>query len=112
MSARKNPVCCCRNQGLPYDLNGVMVISRDPACHFHEDISKYTGTAVSVSVETVIGNWKEKEVLEPQEREKDGANLIGKRLSVPCPTCGVNAGQYCIRQDGIRRQNQHPKRGK
>lgn len=31
----KPPVCSCTNQGEPYDLHGVMVVSRDPACRVH-----------------------------------------------------------------------------
>jgi len=30
-------VCCCRNDGQPYLLNGVAVVSRSPACRVHAD---------------------------------------------------------------------------
>lgn len=60
------PVCICRNQGELYDLNGVMVISRDPACRVHVTTLSFTHT--QISAETIMGNWKGKE----QEDERGG----------------------------------------
>ena len=52
-------VCSCRNEGLPYDLDGVTVVSRDPACRVHEDISKYIGRRVSL--EPITEDWNSRE---------------------------------------------------
>jgi hypothetical protein len=53
------PKCSCSHEGKPYLLDGIMVTSRDPACRVHPTI--LSSTAIPLSVETLVGNWKEKE---------------------------------------------------
>jgi hypothetical protein len=51
--------CSCKNGGKPYLLQGMEVVSRDPACRVHP----LTLSTVShpTSAETIAGNWKERE---------------------------------------------------
>ena len=53
------PTCSCSHSGEPYLLDGIMVISRDPACRIH--VTKLTFATNPVSAETIVGNWKEAE---------------------------------------------------
>lgn len=53
------PVCSCRNQGLPWEKDGFTYVSRDPSCRVHSmTLSKM---AKPTSAETIVGNWKERE---------------------------------------------------
>jgi len=49
------PVCACKNGGEPYELNGIMVTSRDPACRVH--ILESKAVIEPVSAERVVGSW-------------------------------------------------------
>jgi hypothetical protein len=53
------PTCSCRNNGDPYLLDGVMVISRNPACRVHP--TTLSPSTCSVSVERLVGNWNGRE---------------------------------------------------
>ena len=55
------PECACRNKGKPYILDGVWVTSKDPACRVHPTT---LSTGAALSVETLVGDWKDKEIVE------------------------------------------------
>ena len=49
------PVCTCRNEGKPWEQDGVSYVSLDPACRVHK---KVVNTPYEpVSAESVVGNW-------------------------------------------------------
>ena len=52
------PKCSCSHEGKPFLLDGIMVTSRDPACRVHPTT---LSTGVALSVETLVGNWRDKE---------------------------------------------------
>lgn len=59
------PICACSGGGKPYDLNGVMVISRDPACRVH--ITTLSFSSEAVSAERLVSNWNGRERVKNEE---------------------------------------------
>lgn len=53
------PTCSCRNNGEPYLLDEVMVVSRNPACRVHTTILSVAPKPVSV--ERIVGEWSGRE---------------------------------------------------
>ena len=52
-------VCACRNGGQPYELEGLMVISRDPSCKIHKPPIEIP--SLQEEVERDIGDWTKRE---------------------------------------------------
>ena len=59
MRVKNPPKCSCTNGGEPILLDGRWVSFRDPACRVHPTTLSFD-TQPS-SVETIIGNWKDRE---------------------------------------------------
>ena len=55
-----NEICTCKNSGKPYELAGLMVISRDPGCKIHGKIH-FAQVPPPIVEEPVLGDWKQKE---------------------------------------------------
>ncbi len=41
--------CSCTNGGEPYELDGIMVVSRSPACHIHVSDAPYIARKTCVT---------------------------------------------------------------
>ena len=53
------PVCSCRNEGKPWELDGVQYVSLDPACRVHKN--GYSVPYPPTSADRIVANWDGRE---------------------------------------------------